>query len=232
MEYQLSRFTKPLMIKSGHAVLPALLTLPPKAKGLIIFTHGRGSSRFSSRNQYLAKKLKKNHFATLLFDLLTPEESAEDALSAKMSFNIELLAERLLEATLVAEKHIPNIGYFGFSTGAAVALLAATLKKTISTVICSSGRPDLIWDNLPKVPNPTLFIAGGSDFTHLLAKRAFRKLICPKKMTIIPGANSLFEERGKLEEMSEVALKWFKKYVPKKKNYSKKLFHKKELSSL
>ncbi len=222
MEYHLSRFTKPLMIKSRDAVLPALLTLPPKAKRLVIFTHGRGSSRFSARNQYLAKKLHKNQIATLLFDLLTPEESAEDALSAKMSFNIELLTERLLAATNVAEEYISTIGYFGFSTGAAAALLATSLKKTISTVVCSSGRSDLIWDQLPLVKTPTLFIAGGADFTNLLAKRAFRKLTCFKKMSIIPGANSLFEERGKLERMSETALQWFIKYLSQKKRLQKR----------
>ena len=233
MEYHLHRFTKPIMIKSGHAVLPALLTLPPKAKRLVVFAHGRGSSRFSARNQYLAKKLHKNQIATLLFDLLTPEESAEDALSAKMSFNIALLTERLLDATLVAEEHIPTIGYFSFSTGAA-AILAASLKKTISTVVCSSGRADLIWDQLPLVKTPTLFIAGGSDFTHLLAKRAFRKLTCRKKMTIIPGANSLFEERGKLEKMSETALQWFIKYLKPKKRAAnlKALLHQKARSTL
>ncbi len=223
MEYQQGRYTQSLTIEAEKASLPALLTLPPKINGLVIFAHGRGSCRFSPRNQYVAKKLKKNQIATLLFDLLTPEEMAEDAINTTVSFNINLLTQRVLKATEEAEKQIGNpvkLGYFGVSTGA-TAILKASLQKNISAIVCSSGRPDLIWQELAFIKSPTLFLAGGSDFTHLLAKRSLKKFTCRKKMIMIPGANALFEEKGKLEEMSEQAVKWFLKYLPEKKKKAK-----------
>lgn len=215
MEYQPSRHTKSLIIKSEGAVLPGLLTLPGKFRAMVLFAHGRGSSRFSPRNQYVAKQLKKHNIATFLFDLLTPNEAAEDAIDASLSFNLSLLTQRVLSATEEAKKHIDSdvkIGYFGISTGAA-ALLKASLENDIAAIVCISGRPDLLWQQLPLIKPPTLFIAGGSDFTHLLAKRSFQKLSCKKKMTIIPGANSLFEEKGKLENMSGNAVKWLLRHL-------------------
>lgn len=217
MEYLLNEFTEPITIKSGNARLPGLISIPPQAKGLVIFAHGRGSSRFSTRNQYLAQKLQKENIATLLFDFLTAQESAEDAISSGPSFDLKLLRDRLLEATSAAETKIKTkICYFGLSTGAAAALLAS-LEKDILAIACCSGRTDLIFDKLPLIKTPTLYLAGGYDFTHLLAKRVFNKLACPKKMVIIPGANALFEGKGKLEKMSKEALQWFKSSFQKNK---------------
>lgn len=194
------------------------ICLPSDAKAIIIFAHGSGSSRFSPRNQYVAKQLNLAGFATLLLDLLTPAEDREDEITRKWRFDISLLAERLATATDWV-LHQPSykklkIAYFGASTGAAAALIAAALKNTnIYAVVSRGGRPDLAGEYLSKVSAPTLLIVGGNDDVVIdLNKEAQEKLQTESKLEIVPGATHLFEEPGTLEQVAKLAINWFKKY--------------------
>lgn len=209
----------PIIIPAKQVNLDGLLHIPRKAKGLIIFAHGSGSSRLSPRNQFIAIGLQRVGFATLLFDLLTQSEEAIDEQTMELRFDIPFLAERLLSATRWIEdnpilKQLP-IGYFGASTGAAAALIAAAKEKNyIKAVVSRGGRPDLAGKALSQVKSPTLLIVGGDDEPVIeLNKKALAKLQCEKKLEIVPGATHLFEEPGKLEEVAKLAKAWFEQYL-------------------
>ncbi len=191
------------------------LRLPPNATGLVLFSHGSGSGRHSPRNQQVAKALQKRSLATLLFDLLTLEEEAIDEGTRELRFNIPFLADRLIAITdWVMEQHPLPIGYFGSSTGAAAALVAAT-KKRVKAIVSRGGRPDLAKEALFKVTAPTLLIVGSLDEVVIeLNREAFSLLQCEKKLEIVPGATHLFEESGKLEIVAQLAGNWFCKYLP------------------
>ncbi len=201
--------------------LVADLILPPTPKGLILFAHGSGSSRFSSRNRFVARVLQQAGFGTLLLDLLTPEEEQIDLRTAHLRFNIGLLAERLRHATdwaLTAPESRPlPVGYFGASTGGGAALVAAAqLPESVSAVVSRGGRPDLAGSHLARVKAPTLLIVGGRDEAVIrLNQVALEQLPCEKKLEIVPGATHLFEETGALDQVALLAAQWFAKYVPK-----------------
>ncbi|MCI0746095.1 MAG: dienelactone hydrolase family protein [Verrucomicrobia subdivision 3 bacterium] len=205
----------PLGIPLGRVRLNGDLTMPANAQGLVLFAHGSGSSRLSPRNQYVARVLQEAGVATLLFDLLTPDEEQEDYFTAHLRFDIDLLATRLAGATRwISEESATRdfaIGYFGASTGAAAALIAAAeIGDNIGAVVSRGGRPDLAGDALAKVHAPTLLIVGGEDHVVIdLNERAYRQLRCEKQLKIIPGATHLFEERGALEQVSRLAADWF-----------------------
>jgi dienelactone hydrolase len=208
------RFNQEVIIPVGKVALHGQLDIPLKATAVIIFSHGSGSSRFSRRNQMVATYLHEKNFGTLLFDLLTEDED-EEYLNR---FDINLLSKRLAGATEWLEK-LPaakkcRIGYFGASTGAASALKAAANLPQIGAVVCRGGRPDLAVDILPQVKSPTLLMVGSLDKDVLeMNKEAYRKLDCEKQLEVVDGANHLFEEPGKIEIVSELAGKWFEKYL-------------------
>ena len=206
---------KEVLIRINGKSIYGNLEIPPKAKGLIIFAHGSGSSRFSTRNKYVAGILNKNNLGTLLFDLLTAEEEKIDNYTAEYRFNIELLAKRLIDVTnwLIKEPSLKNLklGYFGASTGAAAALAAAAKRPDIIyAVVSRGGRPDLAMESLPGVKAPTLLIVGGEDFEVIeLNKTAYENIPAKKRLEIIQGATHLFEEPGALEEVALITAKWF-----------------------
>lgn len=207
-------FHKEVSIPVGKILLKGELFIPLNAKAVIIFSHGSGSSRFSKRNQLVAKYLNEKNFGTLLFDLLTEEEDQH----YQNRFNIDLLTKRLAGATewleeLPAAKDC-RIGYFGASTGAASALKAAAILPQINAVVSRGGRPDLAMDDLHHVEAPTLLIVGSLDYDVLqLNKEAYIQLECEKKLEVVEGATHLFEEPGKMENVSELAGNWFEKYL-------------------
>jgi dienelactone hydrolase len=207
---------KELQIPVDDVTLKGDVGLPENAKGLIIFSHGSGSSRLSPRNRFVASSLKESGFGTLLFDLLTPYEDQ----NYEMRFNIELLTNRLVSVTRWMKNQEEfkrlNIGYFGASTGAASALRAAAVlgSDIIKAVVSRGGRPDLAEEKLKSVKSPTLLLVGGLDTKVIkLNEQAFEKMNCKKELTIIPGASHLFEETGKLEEVTRQANDWFLKYI-------------------
>ena len=208
-----------MKIPVGNVVVEGTLTLPSGAKGVVLFAHGSGSSRFSPRNQYVAKEFNKSKIATLLFDLLTPEEEETDIVTAEYRFNIGLLAERLIGATqwLRNDPQTKKLafGYFGASTGAAAALIAAAkLPKEIMAVVSRGGRPDLAGKYLRNVMAPTLLLVGGLDTEVIeLNREAMEQIPADKKLVIVPGATHLFEEAGKLEEVAKFSSDWFLKYL-------------------
>jgi putative phosphoribosyl transferase len=186
----------------------------------VVFAHGSGSSRHSSRNKYVAWELQKKGFGTLLFDLLTAEEERIDMVTAHLRFDIDLLANRLVDVTnwLLINPATDNfnIGYFGASTGAAAALIAAKENfNVVKAIVSRGGRPDLAEKALPYVKAPTLFIVGGNDFQVIgMNQWAFERLtVTEKKFEIVPGATHLFEESGTLEEVAYLAGEWFKRYL-------------------
>lgn len=205
---------KEVNIPLGQISLSGMLAIPSDAKGIIIFVHGSGSSRKSPRNMFVASELQKNNFATLLFDLLTEEEDTV----YKTRFNIELLTRRLQDVTFWIKKKnetkLLNVGYFGASTGAAAALVASVNKElNIQAVVSRGGRPDLARQYLTQVKAPTLLIVGGYDDVVIkLNEDAFNLIHATKDLKIVPGASHLFEESGKLEEVSKLATTWFKKW--------------------
>jgi dienelactone hydrolase len=188
---------------------------------VIVFAHGSGSSRLSSRNRFVARVLQQARLATLLLDLLTAEEEQIDLRTRQLRFDIDLLARRLVEATewLAGDVSVGGlpVGYFGASTGAAAALIAAAeLPDSTRAVVSRGGRPDLAGAALPKVKAPTLLMVGGDDYEVIeLNRKALNELQCEKKLEIIPGATHLFEEPGTLEQVAELARDWFKHYVPR-----------------
>ena len=205
------------LIKSpvGSINLESILDLPSDAKAIIIFAHGTGSSRLSPRNRQVATFLNRQGFATLLFDLLTEQEDADYA----NRFDIGLLAVRLKAVTEWIQKssQIKNllIGYFGASTGAAAAIIAAAeLPGSIKAVVSRGGRPDLADAALEKISSPLLLIVGGDDKEVIsLNEIAANKVSAEKKISIIPGATHLFEEPGTLEQVATQAADWFKRYL-------------------
>lgn len=192
-------------------VVKGLFTLPQKTKLLVIFAHGSGSGRLSPRNQFVASYLATRGIGTLLLDLLTLEEEQVDQITRELRFNIPFLAKRLRSAFHYAKEKYPDlkIAYFGASTGAAAALIAA-VDDEIASIVSRGGRPDLAGEALAKVRAPTLLIVGGND-TDVIAlnSQAFQQLHCKKKLEIVPGAGHLFEEKGALEEVARLAAEWF-----------------------
>lgn len=204
-----------IRIPAGRATLDGNLMLVDAAIGLVLFAHGSGSSRHSPRNQFVARTLNKAGLATLLFDLLTPEEESVDLHTREHRFNIGLLAERLVQATEWAtqqnETRDLRIGYFGSSTGAAAALIAAAeLPDETGAVVSRGGRPDLAGAWLSKLKAPTLLIVGGEDDVVIeLNEQARAQIKCECKIEIVPGATHLFEEPGTLEQVAKLASDWF-----------------------
>lgn len=194
--------------------LEGSLAIPKRAAGLVMFAHGSGSSRYSPRNRHVAALLNERGLATLLFDLLTADEERIDAVDATLRFDVDLLAERLVAATdgIVASGRAPlPIGYFGGSTGAAAALIAAARRPAqIAAVVSRGGRPDLASASLAVVRAPTLLIVGGADTWVLQINRdAATKLTAPYEVVVVPGATHLFEEPGALDEVARLAGSWF-----------------------
>lgn len=195
--------------------LEGILSLPDSPKGVIAFAHGSGSGRFSPRNQLVARHLQAGGFATLLLDLLEPDEAGD----RRKVFDIDLLADRLLLAQIWLSKYPSTTGlatgYFGASTGAGAALQAAARKpQAVSAVVSRGGRPDLAGPYLSRVTAPTLLLVGGDDGPVIdMNRQAFAQLPCPKQLIIIPGAGHLFEEAGTLEQVAEEALSWFQRYL-------------------
>lgn len=187
-------------IPASKATINGNLTIPPKAKGIVLFAHGSGSGRFSPRNMQVAREINAAGIATLLIDLLTEEEEAKDEFTGEFRFDISLLAQRLIFATewLTTNPNTVKLatGYFGASTGAAAALIAAAkLPERIKAVVSRGGRPDLAGDYLARVKAPTLLIVGGNDIEVLeLNREALEQLRSEKKLTVVPGATHLFEE--------------------------------------
>ena len=202
-------------IPCAAVTLEGTLAIPPGAKGVVVFAHGSGSSRYSPRNQFVARVLRESGNGTLLFDLLTAEEEIEDNVTRSLRFDIALLASRLAEVTrwLVAQTEVCDlgIGYFGSSTGAGAALVAAAeFGQRIDAVVSRGGRPDLAGDALARVQSPTLFIVGGYDDVVIrLNKEALAELCCERELKIVPGATHLFEEPGALEAVAGLATDWF-----------------------
>jgi len=206
-----------ILIPFPRFSLAGELIEPPGAAGLILFAHGSGSSRYSPRNQFVARILRERGLATLLFDLLTPEEERQDLITRALRFDIDLLTQRLVGASAWASKERPEtpLGYFCASTGAAAALLAATQTDApVKAVVSRGGRPDLARDALPQVQAATLLLVGSLDTDVIeLNEEAFARLQDPKELKLVPGATHLFEEPGALEQVSDSAAAWFEKYL-------------------
>ncbi|QNJ90930.1 dienelactone hydrolase family protein [Mycolicibacterium fluoranthenivorans] len=209
---------EPVQVKSGSVTVAGALTVPPHPCGAVIFAHGSGSSRFSVRNRYVASVLNKAGFATLLFDLLTPEEEANRA----NVFDIGLLASRLVDVTgwLAGRPGTAGlpIGYFGASTGAGAALAAAADKRVeIAAVVSRGGRPDLAGTRLADVTAPTLLIVGGRDEQVLeLNRQAKAAMTAECTISVIDGATHLFEEAGTLEQAAAQARDWFTRHMTRR----------------
>lgn len=206
-------------IPSGGATLNGNLEVPEGAQGVVLFAHGSGSSRFSSRNTYVAGLMNKKGIATLLIDLLTLDEESIDEYTGQYRFDVNMLAERVVDSTKWLKKNLATknlaIGYFGASTGAAAALIAAAeLPDEVKAVVSRGGRPDLAGKHLSKVKAPTLLIVGGDDTEVLeLNKQALKLILVEKKLEVVPGATHLFEEPGKLLEAAKLAIDWFEKHL-------------------
>lgn len=206
-------------IQAAGVELVGDLTLPPQPDGVIVFAHGSGSGRLSPRNKAVAQALVGDGFATLLFDLLTPDEEIAERYTRHLRFDIELLSGRLVGAAEWVKRQgklaeLP-IGLFGASTGAAAALIAAT-RTRIDTVVSRGGRPDLASDALSLVRCPVLLIVGGADVEVIeLNRRAMRQMTAPTQLHIVPGAGHLFEEPGALREVYQVASQWFRTQLAK-----------------
>jgi pimeloyl-ACP methyl ester carboxylesterase len=200
----------------AHGVqLEGMLQVPTSPRGLVVFAHGSGSSRFSSRNQFVAGVLNEVGIATLLFDLLTADENRIDERTREFRFDIELLARRLAGTLdwIAQQRAIADlpVGLFGASTGAAGALIAAAERpERVAAVVSRGGRPDLAAEHLPRVAAPTLLIVGGDDSAVLqLNREALAALRCEKRLEIVPHATHLFEEPGALEQVAALAAQWF-----------------------
>jgi len=208
-------------IPDRSALLDGDLHVPARCIGLVIFAHGSGSSRFSPRNRQVAAALESAGCATLLLDLLTREEEAVDLRTREYRFDIQRLARRVIAAADWASAHHRlremNVGYFGASTGAAAALIAAAERPDISAAVVSrGGRPDLADDALGAVQAPTLLIVGGDDQPVIeLNEQAKRRMRTIARIEIVPGATHLFEEHGALEQVERLAADWFREYLPR-----------------
>ncbi len=209
---------RPVRVLADAISLEGDLFLPHNARGMVLFAHGSGSSRYSPRNRYVARVLGNAGLATLLFDLLTRAEEAADIRDGHLRFDIELLSRRLAAATNWVRRgketgRLP-LGYFGASTGAAAALVAAVDHPEVRAVVSRGGRPDLAGVALSRVKAATLLIVGGNDLPVIaLNRNALTKLNTEKELAIVPGATHLFEEPGTLEEVARLSAAWFLKYL-------------------
>ena len=208
-----------VQVPAGSVTLEGNLTLPEESRAIVLFAHGSGSSRHSPRNRYVARVLNEAKLATLLIDLLTLHEEVVDARTAQLRFDIDLLAERLVDATdwltqFPDTKHL-RIGYFGASTGAAAALAAAAVRPdAVRAIVSRGGRPDLAGAALTRVQAPTLLIVGEHDDQVVqLNRQALTQLRCEKRLVIVPGATHLFEEPGALDEVARLARDWFQRHL-------------------
>ena len=205
-------------VAAGDVTLEGNLAVPPDARGIVVFAHGSGSSRFSSRNRYVAGVLNEGGLATLLFDLLTAEEHKVDVLTRELRFDIPLLSRRMVATVdwLGSESAVSSlpIGLFGSSTGAAAALNAAAERPArVAAVVSRGGRPDLAMASLPGVESPTLLIVGGLDWQVIEMNRAAEAALkAPCRVEIVEGATHLFEEPGTLEQVAALARDWFLEY--------------------
>ena len=210
---------RPVRVQTGTAELQGDLRIPPGARGIVVFAHGSGSGRHSPRNRFVADVLVNGGLGTLLIDLLTRDEETIDLQTAELRFDIRLLAERLGSVTdwLSGEPSAAtlSVGYFGASTGAAAALIAASDRpERVRAIVSRGGRPDLAGPVLPRVRQPTLLIVGGDDDVVIeLNRQALRELSGIKQMMIVPGATHLFEEPGALEQVAALASEWFLRYL-------------------
>ncbi|MCG3116985.1 MAG: dienelactone hydrolase family protein [Candidatus Manganitrophus sp. SA1] len=206
-------------VTAGRIRLQGDLRIPAGARGIVLFAHGSGSSRFSPRNRFVADVLHRAGLATFLLDLLTAKEESIDRVTAALRFNIGLLAERLVEATdwvaRQTETGLFRVGYFGSSTGAAAALIAAARRPDrVGAIVSRGGRPDLAGPALSEVRAPTLLIVGGGDRQVIeLNKGAMARMRAPAELKIIPGATHLFEEPGALEQVARMASDWFVRHL-------------------
>lgn len=208
-----------VQIPITDATLEGNLKVPSSARGIVVFAHGSGSSRFSPRNRFVASVQQEAGLATLLFDLLTPDEERIDQRTRQLRFDIGLLARRLAE---VADWVVSNqdtrdlrIGYFGSSTGGGAALVAAALRPELAgAVVSRGGRPDLAGDALPDVEAPTLLVVGERDEPVIeMNREAMARMRCPVELEIVPGATHLFEEPGALEQVAALARDWFLRHL-------------------
>ena len=211
--------TSPVCMPADGVVLDGDLGMPAGARGVVVFAHGSGSSRFSQRNRHVASSLRARGFATLLVDLLTVEEEAVDLRTAEVRFDIDLLARRVAGvidwlggASATAGL---GVGLFGASTGAAAALVAAAERpEVVKAVVSRGGRPDLAGPALPRVQAPTLLIVGGADTLVIdLNQQAFEDLRCERQIVIVPRATHLFEEPGALDQVADLAGHWFEAHM-------------------
>lgn len=206
-------------ISAGPVTLEGTLGIPQGAEGIVLFAHGSGSSRHSPRNRSVAQALRDGGLATLLLDLLTAEEEQVDMMTGTLRFDIPLLADRLVGATDWLAEHAATqhlkVGYFGASTGAAAALIAATQRpNVVAAIVSRGGRPDLAGSALTMVRAPTLLIVGGlDDMVIELNQAALAQLRVEKQLAIVPGATHLFEEPGTLEQVAHLARQWFEHYL-------------------
>ena len=206
-------------VGAGDVTLEGTLGIPEQPRGVVLFAHGSGSSRFSPRNRYVARILRDHGLGTLLIDLLTPQEEEIDLVTRHLRFNIRLLAERLVGAVdwLAADERTRHlaIGTFGSSTGAAAALVAAAARPAlVGAVVSRGGRPDLAGDALSQVTAPTLLLVGGRDEPVIeLNEEAKARMHAPCELRIVPGATHLFEEPGTLEQVASQAAAFFSQHL-------------------
>ena len=206
-------------VSAGPVTLEGSLGIPNSAGGVVLFAHGSGSGRHSPRNRYVARVLREANLATLLIDLLTEDEEEVDLRTTRLRFDIGLLARRLVGATdwLVQNPDTKQlrIGYFGASTGAGAALVAAAERPDeVGVIVSRGGRPDLAGDALPLVKAPTLLIVGGNDEPVIgMNEEALARMRAVKRLQIVPGASHLFEEPGALEEVARLATVWFARHL-------------------
>ena len=209
--------TREIQIPSGEVTLSGELNIPQNALGVILFAHGSGSSRHSPRNQFVARTIRNAGLGTLLLDLLTRDEEAIDAYTRHLRFDIDLLADRLVNATYWLKGEFDHVraGYFGASTGAAAALVAAAkLGEIVGAVVSRGGRPDLAADSLSLVKAPTLLIVGALDYPVIeMNRQAYARLRCEKEIEIVLGATHLFEESGTLDQVAHLAAEWFQTHL-------------------
>jgi pimeloyl-ACP methyl ester carboxylesterase len=224
MQTHLDVAERQVLIDAGGVALHGDLAVPHGAHGLVMFAHGSGSSRHSSRNRYVAEELRQGNLGTLLMDLLTPAEEQVDMHTRHIRFDIGLLADRLIGAmrwldTQDDTRGLP-VGLFGASTGGGASLVAAARRPDrVDAVVSRGGRPDLAAEELPHVRAPTLLIVGGRDSVVIeLNKQAMGQMKAPVRLEIVPGATHLFEERGTLEQVAHLAREWFVQYLSPETN--------------
>lgn len=208
-----------VLLPADGVALAGELSVPVSARAVVLFAHGSGSSRHSPRNRYVARVLREAGLATLLMDLLTDREEAEDAATARFRFDIALLARRLTAATDWLHRHSATaplpVGYFGASTGAGAALTAAAERPEVFAVVSRGGRPDLAGPALRRVKAPALLIVGGADTPVIQVNElAAAQMRTEVRLMIVPGATHLFEEPGALERVAELAARWFEEHLP------------------